>query len=260
MMNIKIDGKRMFMPLKKAKGTTEQRLQRARELNLQFYDNLQKEFVDRKVTPAKFKSTISKTAGKSFDIDIENPNKHVTPPFSHCAGKSGGEKLDSYLFTIPRSAYFEDTINRSSAPTFLKITQQFFNEIMNPKFFKRAVALMNKSKTANVQMEFYEKNIAGKNELTEKRLDNLLKRTPAKIKVDTLQLFRYKLLSEQNIAKAEPQIDRSIAKADKLFFQNKNYDLNEYKYDEKLALLNKKLAETLSSQRAKNTAKLNASA
>ena len=45
-----------------------------------------------------------------------------------------------------------------------------------------------------------------------------------------------------------------------LFFQNKNYDLNEYKYDEKLALLNKKLAETLSSQRAKNTAKLNASA
>ena len=49
MMNIKIDGKKMFMPLKKAKGTTEQRLQRARELNLQFYDNLQKEFVDRKL-------------------------------------------------------------------------------------------------------------------------------------------------------------------------------------------------------------------
>ena len=251
MMNIKIDGKKMFMSLKKAKGTTEQRLQRARELNLQFYDNLQKEFVDRKVTPAKFKSTISKTAGKSFDIDIENPNKHVTPPFSHCAGKSGGEKLDSYLFTIPRSAYFEDTINRSSAPTFLKITQQFFNEIMNPKFFKRAVALMNKSKTANVQMEFYEKNIAGKNELTEKRLDNLLKRTPAKIKIDTLQLYRYKLLSENNTREATPMIKKIIAKLDNIMFVNKGNDLSPYKFEEKMALLNKKLAEVLSAERAK---------
>lgn len=257
MMNVKIDGKKMFMPLKKAKGTTEQRLTKARNLNVEFYENLQSYFVDRKVTPARFRSTISKTTGKSFNVEIENPIQTSTPPFSHCVGKNGGSELDSYLFTIPRSGYFEDTINRSSAPIFLKITQEFFNEIMNPKFLKRAISIGNKSKAAARQMAFYQKNISGTNELTEKRLDNLLKKTPAKIKVDTLQLFRYKLLSENNIRIAEPQMKKEIAKADNIMYLEKENDLSKYKFEEKMALLNKKLAEVLSEERQKNARKIN---
>ena len=39
-VKLNIDSKKMFMPLKKVKGTTEQRLQQARELNVEFYKNL----------------------------------------------------------------------------------------------------------------------------------------------------------------------------------------------------------------------------
>lgn len=102
-----------------------------------------------------------------------------------------------------------------------------------------------------LNVEFYEKNIAGNNTLTEKRLDNLLKVTPAKIKIDTLQLYRYKSLSENNIREAIPMIKKIIAKLDNIMFVNKGNDLSPYKFEEKMALLNKKLAEVLSAERAK---------
>lgn len=260
-MNLTINRKKMFLPLKKVKGSAEQRLQRARELNLQFYDNLQKEFVDGKVTPGKFRSVLSHTAGKRLNIILENSFFSRTPLFSHaCHTKKKSGIFQAYSMTIPRTDTLTDLIDRNSAPTFLKATQGFFNEILNPKFFTRGVALMVKSKAAQAQGIFYEKNIAGKNKLSEKRLDNLLKRTPQKNKIDMLQFFRYSLLSEKNTKEAEPQIDQSIAKSVKMTIINRRYNLEDYKYDEKLALLNKKLAELLAEERAKIAAKYSSKA
>lgn len=259
-MNVKlnINSKKMFMPLKNVKGTTEQRLQQARDLNVKFYENLQKHFVDRKVTPAKFRTSISKAAGKAFSIDMEDPVKCNLSMFSHRAGKMNATEIDTYVFTIPRTSSLDDSITQSTAASFLKATQEFFNEITNPKFLKRGISISNKTKSCKKQMEFYEKNIAGNNTLTEKRLDNLLKVTPAKIKVDTLQLFRYKLLSENNVREATPQIKKSIAKADNIMYLEKGNDLSRYGFEEKMALLNKKLAEVLSEKRQKQATKINA--
>ena len=86
----------------------------------------------------------------------------------------------------------------------------------------------------------------------------MLKVTPAKIKVDTLQLFRYKLLSENNVRVATPQIKKSIAKADNIMYLEKGNDLSRYGFEEKMALLNKKLAEVLSEKRQKHATKINA--
>lgn len=250
-VKLNIDSKKMFMSLKKVKGTTEQRLQQARELNVEFYKNLQKNFVDNKVSPAKFKASISKTIGRALSINMENPAESDLPIFSHGADKYNKATVDIYVFSIPRVSYFDDSIKKSLAYKFLKATQEFFNEITNPKFLKRGISINNKTKSCKKQMEFYEKNIAGNNTLREKRLDNLLKVTPAKIKIDTLQLYRYKLLSENNIREAIPMIKKIIAKLDNIMFVNKGNDLSPYQFEEKMALLNKKLAEVLSAERAK---------
>ena len=46
-------------------------------------------------------------------------------------------------------------------------------------------------------------------------------------------------------------IKKIIAKLDNIMFVNKGNDLSPYKFEEKMALLNKKLAEVLSAERAK---------
>ena len=102
----------MFMPLKKVKGTTEQRLQQARELNVEFYKNLQKNFVDNKVSPAKFKASISKTIGRALSINMANPAESALPIFSHGAGKYNKATVDTYVFSIPRVSYFDDSIKK----------------------------------------------------------------------------------------------------------------------------------------------------
>ena len=50
---------------------------------------------------------------------------------------------------------------------------------------------------------------------------------------------------QQNIKKAEYQVDRHIEKAENLKFINKNYDLTDYKYDKKFELLEKELKDIL---------------
>lgn len=252
-MKVSLDSKKMFLPLKKVKGTAQQRMQKARNLNLAFYEALLPQFVDRKITPAKFKTTISKTAGKAFNIGIENSLTSALPAFSYTLSGKGkkGAAIDGYLFSIPKTGMFEETISKGSAANFLKVTQRLFNEITNPKFLKRALSIDAKSRGCSKQLAFYEENITGKNSLQEKLLDKLLKSTPEKIKIDVLQLFRYKLMSEHNIRLIKPQLDKMTAKADNITFVNKNYDLSGYKFEEKMNLLNRKLAELLSIERAK---------
>ena len=58
-------------------------------------------------------------------------------------------------------------------------------------------------------------------------------------------------MSEHNIRLIKPHLDKMTAKADNITFVNKNYDLSGYKFEEKMNLLNRKLAELLSIERAK---------
>ena len=50
---------------------------------------------------------------------------------------------------------------------------------------------------------------------------------------------------------------KEIAKADNIMYLEKENDLSKYKFEEKMALLNKKLAEVLSEERQKNARKIN---
>lgn len=55
---------------------------------------------------------------------------------------------------------------------------------------------------------------------------------------------------------AEPIIDRQIAKLENMHIQGKNYDLSEYKFDEKMQILNNKLAQVIKDERKKHAESL----
>ena len=246
MVKLSINKSKVFLPLSMSKGTTEQRLQKARLLNLRFYDNLQDKFVNREIKQSVFKRILKETSGFKPGIEIfesGSPKKAKMTPLLGAQNKIRG-----YAFALPVTYWFEN-IHKSSAQLFLKTTQRFFNEIFNPKFLARKIIMNNKGYNTKEAGEFYMNNIAEKQTLNPKNLDKYLQMKKAEEKINILQFFRYSLLDERNVHQAEHGIDKHIEKADHLKFQNKNYDLSEYHYDEKLALLNKKLGEIIQSER-----------
>lgn len=254
MTKLTINKTKMFLPLASAKGTTEQRLQKARLLNLDFYKNLQDRFVKREVKPSAFKQELQNAAGAKLGIEVCKALPKDNIPFSHMisnASSSNNCKMDKYLFSLPYSI-LHDTISKSKAPMFLRETQKFFNEILNPKFLARQVALFNKAKDFKTPAKFYTENISGKNQFKAEQLNELLKGKAPKEQIDILQYLRYSLISEENVYCANFQIDKLIEKTDNMRFENKNYDLSAYNFESKKEILNKKLAEVIKNVRAEN--------
>lgn len=247
MIKIKIDKTKTFMPLTKAKGTTEERFQKAIDLNIKFYKNLQDSFEKREIKPSAFKRVLNETTGKRIGIKMTESlqaNKAVMGHYlsSRCAVKG-------YTFAMPYT-FLTGNIRQSLAPTFLLETQRFFNEIFNPKIYTRIAAVVNKTKDSGASVKiFYDENVAEKQKLTQEKLDTFLEKRPASEQIDLLQFLRYSLLSDLNIKKAQPAIDRQREKAENMKILNKNYDLSDYKFNEKLEMLNKKLAETIKAER-----------
>ena len=204
-------------------------------------------FIDREVKPTVFKRTLKETASKKLAVEIFKPldaqKVSLTPLLETNTKKIGGFVF--YLSVTPLSG----NIRQSLTPKFLSVTQTFFNMICNPKFLARTVAMLNKGQNVQKAEEFYLKNIAEKQVLEESILDKFLEGKQASEQINTLQLLRYKLISDNNVHRAKYQIDKHIEKAENASFPNKNYDLTDYHYEEKISLLNNKLLKILQNER-----------
>ena len=231
------------------KGTAESRFQKARLLNLRFYDNLQEHIKNDMVAPRTFCKTLKDTLGaKNFGLDIMEENNinqgKLMYAFDHKAESRG------YLLSLPLTL-FNEKIHKNSCKTFLHRTQTLFNELFNPKIFCRYISLVNKNRNIKTIMNFYGKNISETNTLTQETLNKFIEKVPSKAKVDVLQLFRYKLLSEQNTHRASNQIDKKIQHYNNFTYVRPEgfYNLDKYKYDEKFEIINKKLLDTIKKHR-----------
>ena len=111
--------------------------------------------------------------------------------------------------------------------------------------------MTNKKQNLAGTEKFFTNNVSGTSThlgLSEK-LDKLLLDKNYSEKINTLQSLRYDLISEKNTKSAQPLIDNQISKTEHLQFVNKDYDLGKYGYDEKLMILNEKLATVLQKAR-----------
>lgn len=251
-MAIKINHLKSYLPNNIAKGTVEQRYQKARLLNLKFYDELQDAFRNKEVAPKTFSQILRKSSDKNLRVDIFPSEDGTTTALHHMINSKG--LTEGYTLYLPVN-YYSKKIQKNSAKLFLRETQNFFNEIFFPKIFKRNLALLNNLPKNKKLIDFYEKTISGKNKLSEAKLDNFLSDIEQKqTQIDILQFFRYKVLSEQNTEKASYQIDKHIEKHSgfKYIRPDDFYNLDQFGYSEKLELIEKKLLTLINEQRALN--------
>lgn len=249
MSTVNVNYAKLNLPLSITKGNVEQRMQKARLLNLKFYDELQGCIKNDKIDPKAFVRKLQRVAGHKFGIDILPilDKKQRSDRLSYNLEEVGHK---GYTLTLPM-VFYNEKIHKSSALVFLKETQNLFNELFNPKIYSRFMALFKNGYDIKSIIEFYKSNLAKKAELTSENLEKFLDGKSLQEKIETLQYCRYKLMSEKNTAQASFKIDEKIQHYNTLQYIRPEgfYSLDKYKYDEKILILNNKLAEIIQNKR-----------
>ncbi len=251
MNTININYAKTCLPLSITRGNVEQRMQKARLFNLKFYDELQSCIKDDKIAPKTFARMLQKVAGHKFGIDIlpaqDKSKSQMNYSLSYTPKKT---EHKGYILTLPM-VFYNEKIHKSYAPIFLKVTQNLFNELFNPKIHSRFMALFKKGYNIKSIMEFYESNLTKQETLIPENLEKFLEGKSAQEKIDSLHFLRYKLMSEKNTAQASSGIDKRIERHNNLQYIRPEgfYSLDKYKYDEKISILNDKLAEIIQNER-----------
>ena len=252
MLKLRIDYPKTYVPLSMAKGSTEQRLHLARLMNLRFFDNLQDSFKAREVKPGTFKKILRETVGHPIKIDIAESLDPKSGEMRHILlGDKGISR--GYSIVLPLTDYYKN-IHQSTSLIFLQETQKFFEEILNPKFFKRFLTMLGKGYNMKEITEFYQANIQNTQKLTAKSLDKFLQNKSTAQKIDILQFFRYELMKEQSNCAGIKGIEGRIAKYQDLRYNHSKdfYSFKEHDFDEKFALLESRLKHIIQTERTKN--------
>lgn len=248
MVKLKLNTSKCFVPLSVSRGTVEQRMQKARVLNLKFYDNLQERIKNNEIKPLTFVRTLRDVVGTGLGISIICNNPKEVPLSSYLFDEKAFCK--GYLLTLP-SSNFSNNIHKNSASKFLKVTQNLLNEAFNPKILRRFVELINTGADIKSINDFYSKHLIKESTLTKSDFEKFLMGKTNKEKIDALQFMRYKLISEQNTEKARYQIDRRIQFHNNFTYERSDgyYDLAGSNYELKLQLLNEELAKVINQER-----------
>ena len=252
MIKFKIDYPKTYVPTSAVKGSTQERLQLARALNLHFFDALQDSFKNKEVKPGTFKRVLRETVGYPIKIEIAESANPKSGDMHHILlGDKGIAR--GYSIYLPLTHYYK-TIHQSSSLVFLQETQKFFEEILNPKFFKRLLVMLKKGYNIKEITDFYKNNIQKTQKLTGKTLDKFLKGKPTTEQIDTLQFFRYQLLKEQNGCAGIRGIEKRIEKHHSLTYQHPAdfYEFKNHNFDEKFMLIESKLKHLIQTERVKN--------
>lgn len=250
---MKIDTFTTVLPQSMIKGTTPEKLQKARACNIEFYKQLLPEFKNREVKATAFTRVLRHVIGKRrIALELEKIMGEDKPFVSHQLTK--GKLLKGYLIGLHQDLVL-NTIKQKSERTFLQQTQKLFNDLYNPKFFARAISVINKKQNTKAYNAFLAKHIISTKPLTPENLDKFLGKKPLDKQINLLQNMRYTILSNQNLQQGQYELDRQIEKSEHMVI-NKKYKFEEYQYDDKLQVLNAKLAQVLKDARAKHAEKL----
>lgn len=250
MPNLKINYQKSFLPLSSTRGTVEQRISSARMKNLCFYDELQKHIKNDEISPRAFSQALKKIVGNKIGINLVEASKtEQTNEINYCFN----EKLSSigYVLFLPFS-YLTDKIHKNSASKFLKVTQKFFNEIHNPKIFARFVSMVNKGYNLDEIRNFYQTEFGSSKRFDNDKLDKFLEGRSDEEKINVLQFFRYKLMSDSSTVSFSKEMDKKIERylGLKLIRPADYYELGSLKHQEKLSNVSDKLLQIMQGKKS----------
>lgn len=245
-MKFSIDYNKTFLPHSVIRGSQAERFAKAREMNEKLRVKLNKVFDEGKteITIPRFKQEISRLTGKKggqmpIDVFVMDDGESL---LSHSF--QGKPVAQGYTFVL---SPIEKTLSKGFFNTMLRRTQNFFDELFNPKFYKRALSLVNKNKANHNEKEFIQNVLLAKTELKEKDLNKILQgRTPA-TKINVLQYFRYNLLGKANENKYMQEMRKKL--------RMNEADFSAYHLDEKIKIVSDKLRDVIGKERARIQAK-----
>lgn len=246
-MKFNIDYNKTFLPHSVIRGSQAERFAKAREMNDKLRIKLNKVFDGGKteITIPRFKQEISRLTGKKGgQMPIEVCIVDKGSDLRHSS--FGKATLEGYAFKLPGSL-MENTITKGHFYTLLHRTQNFFDELFNPKILKRALIINHKNRANHNEFDFIQNVLLAKNELKEKDLNKILQGRTAATKINVLQYFRYKLLGKIN----ENQYMQEMRKKLKM----NEADFSAFHLDEKIKMVSDKLRDIIGKERAKIQAK-----
>ena len=249
MITLKINPKKTFLPLKIAKGTTSERLDRAIKMNDEFHEILKKNFTDGEMSRFRFSKLLQKSAGNKIPVNYYDEwsttgeMRHIVDENSVCAG----------YFTIFPKNINSDKVKSTTMKSLLRITQDFFTEILNPKIFAREISMFNKGENLKAAQEFFNNEINIIGEINTKKLAKYLKPLSQEEKIDTLQFFRYGLMKEENANQFAKHYMRKLNRTpySETKYSENAITSNPYKYPDKIKIIETELTKILQQARSK---------
>ena len=249
MIKLSINTSKSQFPLRIARGTPQERIQKAVSYTDRFFENIIDCFQNGDVSPKKFESVLKKTAGSKVGIEIDQSSNRGGITYRNYT--ENGEQI-GYAILLPYNT-FSQKISKMTTKTFMHEVFHFFDHLLNPKYNKRIHNLTNSGYNTYDIGAFYNKNIYTKENLTSKTLNDFLEGRPAQEQIDCLQYFRHGLKLEQNAytktAKYQQMMENYYK--DSINYHETPYRYGEYNLPKKIKLIEKKLAQILTTERAK---------
>ncbi len=250
MIKLTINTSKSQFPIEIAKGTPQERIQKAIKYTDTFFNNIKDSFHNGDVNPKTFESLLKQTAGNKISIKITQNN--INNGGILCRNyKENGEQI-GYAMLLPFNT-FSKGISKMTTKTFMHEVFHFFDHILNPKYNKRIHNLINKGYDTYSIGGFYDKKIYTKDNLSIKTLKKFLKNRPAEEQIDILQFFRYSLKLEQNAYRHTAKYQHMIEDYYKnsINYHETPYRYGKYKLNIKIKLIEKELAQILNNERVK---------
>jgi len=257
MVKIGIDNFTTHLPLKKARGTVEQRLQKAIQMNDCFYDRIKDKIQKKDITGLMYERQLKKVTGvPSLIIKITE----FIPLFEKSRKSSTVMRIDAadlkqhgHIMALPYDAYTQ-RISGRSVNTFMHENLHLLEKLVNPKYNARTKIMINKGYDIAAVDKFFNENLYTKSTLKPESLTSFLSGKSISEKIDTLQYLRYQLMQEKH---AHEYVDANLEKFKELYAKDCHIEFSKtsgkYEFDKKIKILEKELAFLLETEREINS-------
>lgn len=249
MIKLSINTTKSQFPLRIAKGTPQERIQKAISYTDSFFENIKDSFQNGDVNPKRFESILKKTAGGKVGIEVNPSNNRNGILYRNY--EENGEQI-GYMMCLPYNA-FSHKISKMTTKTFMHEVFHFFDHLLNPKYNKRIQNLINNKYDTYSIGAFYAQKVYTKENLTLKTLNEFLKNRPPQEQIDCLQYFRQGLILEHNAYKNTTKYQGMMEKhyQNSINYHETPYTYSQYNFPQKIKLIEKKLAQIITAERAK---------
>lgn len=239
------------LPLKICKGTYQERLSLAKQLNATFFENISKKYLTKEISIDIFEKTLKESTPTKIDVTVNN--------YWTKGGKTSfmlnetGNAIKGFIISLEKNPYRKGLAMLNTDIT-LHESAHYFSHLTNPKHTARVAKMYEKGLLDKTE-QFYKENLYTKKdfqkeELSEK-LDKFLTQFSPEEQINFLQNSRYRMIEEYNAFEQGYKYLDEIQDRHPDLICEKIYagEKEVYKFPEKIKIVAEKLKQVISEYR-----------